>query len=187
MARMSEEQWNDLKLKITIVVILLIVGSAAYAIGPGLNKFVLHARANKTADWAPKCYYWIGRIYETTWRWPQAEEVYKEFYHNYSGDEKLLEGIGVVFEDIDYPHQDYYAMIPKWAGESRPSWVGGEGAKPHPLMAEVLMRLSKHEEEARNYIDARLYYRMVLENFPRENPAFALAEAAKKRDLSRSF
>ncbi len=191
MARMSEEQWNDLKFKITVGVILLIVGSAAYSIGPGLKKFVARARAHKTElAWAPKWYYNLGRIYEATWRKPEAEEVYKEFYHNYSGDEKLLQGIATVIEDTKYPQQDIIAFIPKWGGPGRPTWVGGEGAKPHPLLADVLMRLSRMEEEQRNYQDSRLYYRMVLDNpdvFAPGTPAHVAAEAAKKRDISRGF
>lgn len=191
MARMSEEQWNDLKFKIGVGVVLLVVGSAAYGIGPGLKKFVAHARAHKTEPWAPKWYYNIGRIYEATWRRQEALETYKEFYFNYCGDERQLPGIGLVFEETQYPHTEHYAFVPIWAAQGgRPSWIGGENAKPHPLMADVLMRLSRDEEDKRNYIDARLYYRMVLDNpdvFPPGSKAHVEAEAAKKRDIQRGF
>lgn len=188
MARMSEEQWSDLKFKITIGVILLIVGFAVYSIGPGLDSLYLkRARTHKAEPWAPKWFYNVGRIYEATGRMPKALETYKEFYFNYCGDEKQLPGIEVAFEATEWGNTENYALVPQWAGGSRPSWVGGEGAKPHPMMADVLMRLSRHEEDQRNYPQARLYYMMVLENFPAGSPAYVQAEAAKKRDVARGF
>lgn len=189
MARMSEEQWNDLKFKITVGVIVLVVVGSAYGIGPGLKKFRASAIARRTElDFAPKRLYQIGRIYEATWRPAEALETYKQFYWNYCGDEKQLPGIGVVFEELNWQWTDNYALIPMWAGTpGRPSWVGGENAKPHPLLAEVLMRLSRIEEDKRNYSEARLYYRMVLDNFPAGSQAYVAAEAAKKRDVQRGF
>lgn len=189
MARMSEEQWNDLKFKITIGVILAIIGGSVYAVGPGLSKFVDRARARKTEPWAPKWFYNVGRVYEITGREPKALEVYKEFYLLYSGDERQLPGIEVALEG--YPHQDHYALVPTWASAysegSRPAWVGGENAKPHPLMAAVLMRLSRIAEDKRDYQEARVFYRMVLHNFPEGTPTYTEAKKAEKRDISRGF
>lgn len=183
----SEEQWKDLKTKITVAVIIGIIAACGYAIGPGLMKFVDHARKHKTEPWAPKWYYNVGRIYEATWRAPKAMEVYEDFWRNYSGDEAALSDLFVMIEDIKYDTA-YPSLVPLFLSKNpNREWVGGPGAKPHPLMADVLMRLSKMEEERRQYQEARYYYSAVLYCFPSGTAAYTAAEQAKKRDLARGF
>lgn len=182
----SEEQKKDLQTKITVALVVLIVGGAIYGIGPGLSRFVDHARSHKSEPWAPKWYYNIGRVYEATWREKDALKVYQEFYTLWSGDESKYDFVTVqeqAKQELDSP-----ALVPMWAAPGREP-LGGPGAQPHPLMADVLMRLCQIEENRRDYQTARWYYTCVLVIFPQSlNPqAYARAEAAHKRDLSRSF
>ncbi|MCO5168049.1 MAG: hypothetical protein M9894_17025 [Planctomycetes bacterium] len=188
---MSEEQWNDLKFKITIAVVLLVVGGCVYAIGPGLEKFRDRARLRKTEPWAPEWYFKIGRIYEATWRMDKAVDVYQEFYLHWSGDEQQFRyELNEVLEEAKFD-LDFISFYPDVAGrytkDTRPAWVGGEGAKPHPLMAEVLMRLCRFEEDRRNYHTARYYYLVVLKCFPEGTQAHKDALAAQKRYAQRGM
>jgi hypothetical protein len=183
----SEEQWKDLKMKLTVGVIIAVIGSCVYAIGPGLEKFVDYARDNKNTDWAPRWYYNVGRVYEATWREQKARAVYEDFWKHWSGDERAIPELATMMEDIKYEAQAY-AFVPIWAVKHPDrEWIGGPGAAPHPLMADILMRLSKMEEDKRNYQEARYYYSCVLYCFPSGTDAYAAADKAKKRDLSRGF
>ena len=39
MGRMSEEQWKDLKLKFTVLLVLIAIAIPVFAVGPGLRLF----------------------------------------------------------------------------------------------------------------------------------------------------
>lgn len=191
MARMSEEQWKDFKFKIGVGVVFLIVGACAYGIGPGLEKvFLQRARLRKTEAWAPEWYYKVGRVYEATFRTDKAVKVYEEFYLNWCGDERLIPALDEVMEEskFELEHRTFFPEVAgRYTKDTRPMWVGGEGAQPHPKLADVLMRLSRYEEDRRNFHTARYYYLGVLKCFPAGTQAHTQALAAQKRYASRSM
>lgn len=189
-ARYSDEQWKDLKTKILVGIILLVVGGSAYSIGPGLEKYLDRARRQKTAEWAPRWYYNIARIYEATWRKEKARAVYEEFYLTYCGDESKIEALDAVIEETKW-NTEQRSFWPDVAGryspESRPAWVGGEDAKPHPLMADVLVKVSRMYEDERIYPQCRYAYLCVLRCFPEGTKAYEAAKKAEHRAVQRSF
>ena len=85
---------------------------------------------------------------------------------------------------------DYPCFWPEVAGrytpETRPAWVGGEDAKPHPLIADMLIRVSRMYEDDRIYPQCRYAFTAVLRCFP-GTPAHEAAQKAEKRSMSRSF
>lgn len=189
-ARYSDEQWKDMKTKLMVGIVLAVIGAAAYSIGPGLDKYLQRARLRKTEEWAPRWMYNIARIYEATWRKEKAQAVYKEFYLTYCGDESKIEALETVREDLKWDI-DFNSFWPDVALEynkdNRPAWVGGEGAKPHPLMASVLIRVSRMYEDERIYPQCRYAFTCVLHCFPNDSKNIELAQRAEKRSVSRSF
>lgn len=182
----SEEQKKDLQVKLTVGAIVLVIGLCIYAIStPGLDTIKQKLLAKPNDPQTPTWLYRIGRIYEATWRRPKAEETYRDIYYLYSGDEKSLAGIAASIEDSGWPAATY-CLVPKWENPNR-QWIGGEGAAPHPIMADVLLQLCKLSEEDRNYQEARFYYLNVLNNFPAGTEAHTKALDAEKRDKSRAF
>lgn len=195
MARYSEEQKKDMMFKLQIGVLLAVLGSIGYGLGPGLPKFLEHARKNKDKPWAPTWYLRVGRLMEATFREPQAREVYDEFYLNWSGDESQLTGLDSLEE---YYKDAYDPKLHRWLwpavatrynpdSNPRPAWIGGEGAKPHPMLAEVLMRVVRMHEGERDYGPVRHMYKAVLAVFPPDCLGYKQAEEARKRDAGRSF
>jgi hypothetical protein len=182
----SEEQKKDLQMKITIAVVVIIIGAAIYSIStPGLERLRQKAMASPTEPWAPEWMYKIARVYEATWRKDKALETYKDFYYLYSGDERRLEGIQVTIDESQFGGASY-SLIPRWENMNR-TWVGGEGAQPHPLMADVLLQMCKICEDDRNYPEARFYYMNVLNCFPAGTEVYNRAKEAEKRDKGRAF
>lgn len=194
---MSEEQWKDLKFKIQIGVFLAIVGAAIFAIGPGLVKFADHAKKHRTEPWAPKWLYNVGRLYEMTGRQDKAKAIYEDFYLIYSGDESKVDFSQVRAEmpkvrnkNEEDPNDRWYVpwVAARYTPETRPAWVGGEGAAAHPLLAMVMYRMLKMYEEDRNYMEVRYLYRAVLyTNLGAGTEGYQRMDESKKRDIVRSF
>lgn len=189
-ARYSDEQWKDLKTKVMVGLILAVIIGSGYSIGPGLDKFLDRARKRKTEEWAPRWFFNIGRIYESTWRKEKARAVYEEFYLTWCGDESKVEGLVTVAEETKY-ETEYPNFWPdvadRYTRENRPAWVGGEGAKPHPLIADMLIRVSRMYEDDRIYPQCRYAFLCVLRCFPPGTKTYEQAQQAEKRSVSRSF
>lgn len=189
-ARYSDEQWKDLKTKIVLGIILAVFVGAGYSIGPGLEKYLDRARKQKTTEWAPRWYYNIGRIYEATWRKEKARAVYEEFYLTYCGDESKNDALQTVLEETNWntEQRSFWPDVAlRYSQETRPAWVGGEGAKPHPLLADVLVRVSRMYEDERIYPQCRYAFVCVLRCFPEGTKAYEAAKKAEHRSVQRSF
>ena len=203
MARYSEEQWKEFKFKLTLLVIVVVVGGAIAAAGPGLEPiFLKRALAQKEQPWAPRWIFNVAKVMEWTFRSKRAKEIYEnEFYWNYRGNEAQEEGLARLAEEI-YPNHEnpehfryflHWQVLPYLTAtdeekRKQPEWVGGEFAKPHPLMAKVLNRVAKMYEERRDYLPMRHIHRAVQRCFKDVDPqAWAENEEAIKRDSMRSF
>jgi hypothetical protein len=180
----SEEQWKDLKLKITLAVIVAIVGASVYGVGPGLDKFAARELQHAKEPGVAKKIYNIGRMYEATWREKKALDLYQKAYYVYAGDESKLQGIAQA-QDETKMYEDSYALIPFWAG-GRPQDSFTEGQAPDPVMGDILMRVGRWQEDQRNYGEMRYLYKCVMYCFP-GSAAAKEAELGIKRDLGRSM
>ncbi len=172
-ARYSDEQWKDLKMKIQLGIVALIVGTAIFFVGPGLGKIVNYAKKNKDKPWAAKWLYNCGRLMEMTWRDDKALELYEnDFYLLYCGDESQIDWTEVQKEMAQAQGQpeklsdsDRFFLpwiAAKYTPETRPAWVGGEGAKPHPLLEAVLYRVLKFYENHRDSLRVQHIYKACL-------------------------
>ncbi len=172
-ARYSDEQWKDLKMKIQIGILALVVGTLGFLGGPGIGKIVNYAKKNKEKPWAAKWLYRCGRFMEMTWRDEQALKLYEnDFYLLYSGDESKLDW-STVQQDMANARGKGEVLLPAdrcflpWISqaftpESRPPWVGGEGAKPDPLLQDVLYRVLKYYEDHRDSLRFQHIYKACL-------------------------
>lgn len=200
--RYSEEQWKEFKFKLTLFIVVVVVGGAAAAIGPGLEPlFLKRAREKKTEAWAPRWMYNIARIEEATFRLPRAKELYEqEIYWLYRGNEAQYEPLAAMIETeyADNDDPDRYRYFLPWLvwpyldssteeGRKQPDWVGGEFAKPNPIMGRVLNRVAKIYEEKRDYIPMRHVHKVMKYSFKEDAEAWAEGEEARLRDSTRSY
>lgn len=197
-SRLSEEQKNDLKIKIQIGIFLAIVAAAIYVVGPGLPKVLEYARKNKDKEWAPRWYLRIAKTYNSTFREKQAMEVCQEFYLNWSGDESrlplddALESLYGEKYDRERDRWIWPRVACNYVGRDapkRPPWQGGEGAKPHELLPEILMMVIKQYEGERDYPPVRHILRASLAPgvFTPGTKVYKRLEEAKIRDLVRGM
>lgn len=198
-ARYSDEQWKDLKLKIQLGIVALVVGTCIFLVGPGIGKVVNYAKKNKDKPWAAKWLYNCGRIMEMTWRDEKALELYEnDFYLLYCGDESKLDW-SVVQTEAAAQRGDREKLDPtdrffipwtaaKYTPETRPPWVGGEGAKPHPLMQDVLYRVLKFYENHRESLRVAHLYKAALKTgaFSPDAEATQRMIDAERRAIMRS-
>jgi hypothetical protein len=195
-SRMSEEQKNDLKIKIQIGIFLAVILGALYAVGPGIHKFLDHARKNKDKKWAPEWYLRVAKVLHSTFREKESLKVCEEFYLVWSGDESklpLAETLEAYYGeryDKQMHHWIWPAVAQQYVGKNapkRPPWQGGEGAKPHPLLTDIMVMVIKHHEGERDYPPLRHIIRASLAAFPKETVAYKRLEEAQKRDIVRSY
>ena len=199
MARRSEEQWKDLKFKLTVLVTLALIVGAVVCVGPGLRPiFLERARKNMDKPGTAKRMYQIARLEEATMRREKAMEIYSEIYINFAGDETQMDGITKVLESLgkeDTPEEHFLApwlanqyALPGEEGEgekpARPNHT--IGPKPDPIVADALMRLGLFFEDHKDYIKTRHLFPMIKECFPGTEAAKE-ADAALLRDVQRSF
>lgn len=200
--RYSEEQWKELKFKLTLLVVILIVGGAVAGAGPGLEPiFLKRAIERKTEPWAPKWMLNIARLEEWTFRRKRAKELYEnEFYWAYRGNESINEGLAALVEEL-YSEQDdpdrWKYFLP-WkvapyldaadeAGKKQPEWIGGEFAKPHKLMGPMLLRLARMYEDDRDYISMRHIHKAVKYCFKDDAEVVTQVDEAIRRDSVRQY
>ncbi len=202
MAR-SEEQKKDLKLKLYLAATVVVVGASIYAVGPGLPKLVERQLRKPEHPTTPKFVAFAAGLFDVTYRKEQALSTIRSFYLHYSGDELNFEPLRRAAEDAHseakYPiyerfTPEHLATFLPWISSEydeearpRPKWVGGEGAKPHPKLADVLIRMARiYEYEEKNYEYAQHIYRCVKHAFP-ETEAAKSAQAGMIRAATRSF
>lgn len=202
MAR-SEEQKKDLKLKLYLAATVLVLGGVGYAVGPGLPKLVEKQLRKPEHPNTPKFVAFAAGLMDVTYRKEQALETIKSFYLLYSGDELNFEPLRLAAEEAHteskYPIHGQFApehlstFLP-WISNQydddtkrRPRWIGGEGAKPHPKLADVLIRLARiYEYEDKNYPYAQHIYRCVKHAFPGTEAATS-AQAGMIRAATRAY
>ena len=201
----SEEQKQDRKVKLTVLAVVVVLGLCVYGIGPGLGKVLDHWRLKKNDPQAPVWYYRVATIYSSTFREAKAKEVWEEFYLTYSGNEANVEGLDVALQHMemapdDWPNRHFIPWIANRYSETnpRPAWlgvssdpkaplIGGENAKPHPLLQDVLYDYGKTFEDGRNYFEARHLYSCALYCFPGGTKVATKLEAAKLRLLVKGW
>lgn len=200
--RWSDEQWKEFKFKVTLLIILVVVGLAVFAAGPGIEKFFLKpALDKKTEPWAAQRVLQVCRTMEWTARRARAHEIYEnEFYFNWRGDESKLQGlrnwVEQKYSDQDDP--DAWGYFLPWkvqpylnSEQEQPAWIGGEGASPHQLFPKGMLFLARIYEDKRDYIPMRHILRSLEECF--KTGEFTQAEEkadleeAIKRDAVRSY
>ncbi|RMG18432.1 MAG: hypothetical protein D6731_02035 [Planctomycetota bacterium] len=199
MARMSEEQKKDLKLKLALATVVVVVGGAGYLAGPGLEPvFLDYAREHKTEPWAPEWYYKCAKVMQWTFRPERAQEVFEEFYLTYGGHDWELDFEPVLEERHGDEDQAYYLpwVNAKFDGlpgideddpdikNRRPAPVSKE---PHPLLGKVLYEIGFHFERERQYYQCDHIYSVLYHMWPEGSEAHQLAVAARKRRLLSSF
>lgn len=198
-ARYSDEQWKDLKLKIQLGIVALIVGVLAYLGGPGIGRIVNYSKKNKDKPWAAKWLYNCGRFMEMTWRDDKALELYEnDMYLLYCGDESKLDWEPVQKEmafargkpdNLDPGDRFFLPWIAqKYTPETRPAWIGGEGAKPHPMLQAALYRVLKYYEDHRDSLRVQHIYKACRRTnvFPPEDEASKRMEDAERRGIMRN-
>lgn len=199
--RYSEEQWKEIKFKITLLVIVLIVGAAIAGAGPGLEPFFLkRAIAHKTEPWAAKRMLDIAKLEEMTFRRKAARRIYEEeFYWAYRGNEAANEGLQKMVEeqyasrdDVNDPERfQYFLPWKNWSyidsGTTPPPWVGGEFAKPDKYFAQGMLRLARQLEDDHDYVNMRHLHQAILYALSDDPKIKAEIEEAIKRDKSRAF
>ncbi|MGE0713229.1 MAG: hypothetical protein AB7N76_36560 [Planctomycetota bacterium] len=128
---MSEEQRKDLKLKLTLLTIVVIIGVPIAAAGPYLGKVRDHFREKAKEDPnAPHRYVQIAMLYSWTGRQAAARETCEEFWKLFMSDQEDYDSI---------PEANYckYAIhrsdgVPQsympWLLEKFP-----DGVKPEPV------------------------------------------------------
>lgn len=200
--RWSDEQWKEFKFKVTLLVILAVVGLAVAAGGPGIEKFFLKpAMDKKTEPWAAKRVLQVCQVMEWTARRQRAFEIYEtDFYFNWRGDESKLQGLKN-FVEQKYAGEDdpeAWAYFVPWQihpylgkEEPPPAWVGGEGAKPHAVFPRGMLNLIEIYEDRRTYTPMRHILHALRHCF--ETGEFTQAdvkidlEDAIKRDAMRAY
>ncbi len=197
-ARYSDEQWKDLKIKIQLGILALVVGTVVFLGGPGIGKIVNYAKKNKDKPWAAKWLYNCGRFMEMTWRDEQALKLYEnDMYLLYCGDESKLDwelvqkemanarGKGEVLEPSDRHFLPWIAQA--YTPESRPPWVGGEGAKPNPKLQDAMYRVLKYYEDHRDSLRVQHIYKACLKTgaFSPEDEATQRMLDAERRAIMR--
>jgi hypothetical protein len=198
-ARYSDEQWKDLKMKIQLGILALVVGAAAYLGGPGIGKIVNYAKKNKEKPWAAKWMYNCGRFMEMTWRDDQALALYEtEIYPLFCGDESKLDWTQVQSEMAFARGKQELSPLDRyflpWVVETyvpietRPPWIGGEGAKPNPVLQAALYRVLKHYEDRRDSLRVQHLYKACLRTgaFPPDDEASQRMLDAERRGIMRN-
>jgi hypothetical protein len=188
---MSEEQRKDLKFKVIAATILFTVLGSIYMIGPGLESVVLkRARANRDKPWAKKHVYYVGRIYEATFRDNKAKEVYeKDFYPYYCGDEEQIDAFYEVQEDTGIWADEYLYFLPwvasTYTEENRPKPLS---VKPdEEFFPEVLLQLAKIYEGEKLYQQSDHVFYCVKRVWPNNADLQERADKAIKRRAQRSY
>jgi hypothetical protein len=196
MARRSEEQWKDIKFKLTVFVVLATVVTTVVCVGPGLRPiFLERARKNLDKPWAAVHMYNIARLEEMTMRRDNAMEIYSEIYINFAGNEQELDGIERALAELGSEGDEEKYFLAPWlatqydlpgeeAENPRPNHQ--IGPKPHKMVPKALMRLGEYLEDHKDYVKTRHLFRAIKYCFPGTQEANE-AEAALLRDVQRSF
>lgn len=199
--RYSEEQWKEIKFKITLLVIVVVVGLLVVGAGPGLEPvFLKRAIERKNEPWAAKRMLDIAKLEEMTFRRKAARRIYEdEFYWAYRGNEAANEGLQKMIEeqyetrdDIDDAERYRYFLPYKvWphldAGTQPPPWVGGEFAKPDKTFAEGMLRLARQMEDDHDYVNMRHLHQAILYALSDDPKIKAEIEESIKRDKTRAY
>ncbi len=188
---MSEEQRKELKFKLIAGTILILVVGSIYMIGPGLDSVVLErARKNRDKPWAKKHIYYVGRIYEATFRDEKAKKVYEnDFYPYYCGIEYDVEEFADVQEVEGIYVEEYWAFLPwvaaAWTEETRPKPIGNKPDKE--FLPIVLLQLGKIYEGEKQYQQSDHVFYCVKYVWPDDPELQARADKAIKRRTQRSY
>lgn len=178
--RLSEEQRRARKQQLAITATLTVVLGSAWLLGPGLRRVVVpHARAHRGEPWAAEWLYRVAQLESHTLRREQAQALYVEIWRDYAGDELSNEDLLAAI-DAHYPGSDRPRSFLPWEVErspdgERPPWVGGEGAQPHPRLADALLEHALFYEDHRLYVESTYLFRMIDRCFP-GTPAAAKAQ-----------
>lgn len=186
MGRMSEEQWKDLKLKFTVLLVLIAIAIPVFAVGPGLPKILEYTRKHQKEPWAQKWYFYIGRTYEITGRDEKGLETYYEFYQLYRGDEEEHETqFEEIAEELKRP-DERLAYIPweaaKYDEDSRPPSII---PKRSEFLGKVLLQVAKQYENRRDYLPARWIWACVFKMWPAGSEEQQRAANSRKLDATR--
>lgn len=195
---MSDEAKKDLKIKITVAVIVVLVGGPLLALGPGMPSIVKHYREKRAEPDSPKRLLQCAQLMDMTMREDEAQKLYDDLYLMYSGNdweadfELVLEELGTGDDQAFYLPwlvKDYDGM--PGVDPDDPDIVNRRPAPVsstrHPIMGEVLQAKAKYLEDARLYGKCRHIYRCLFYMWPDGSPEKAAGKAAEVRHLSRSF
>lgn len=157
---MSEEQKKDLKIKVVVGAIVLVVAGTILALGPMLPKILASVRKNKKDPGAAAKYYYIGTIFKWTGRGDDAIKTYEEFWLNYVDDAAEEWDWEAVQEESKYEEE---AFIP-WkirefeeADKTKPAPIRGMTKKEKELFGKILANMAKYYRDKRDHRCDHLY------------------------------
>lgn len=184
---LSDAQRRDLKLRVSLGVLVLTLGSAVWAVGPGLERVLDHAREHQTEHWAPKRYYDVAQVMEWTFRGERAQQVYEEFYLLYCGSE-ILEEEDLFSEISDDP--EAWCFLP-WV-EQRYDEESSPRPKPlsrqrDPLLGRVLVAVGTYYEGERLYLRSEHIFACLRIHWEPGTLEYTEGQDAYRRSMLRSF
>ena len=188
----SEQQKNELKMKITIVLTLAAILTPIILLGPALPKVQQHYRENAAKDPnAPSRYIMIANIQNSTFREEDALKTLEEFYMLFMKDD---------YDIDDIPEENvskYYRNSPDPLPERWCFWVPiGDDAdtKPAPVrpatkeqVAEAMTLLANALEDKRDYLKASHIWTLLKSFYEPGSYGRKMGDDGHKRMLMRQF
>jgi hypothetical protein len=193
----SEEQKNDLKMKVGVGITLAIVGGLIYFLGPGLPTFLEEARKNREKPGSAERMYNVAKLMSMTMRDKEAQEIYDEMYLHYSGYDWEVD-FEPVMEELGYDDYAQAFYLP-WIMERFDGLPGDDdpdirnprpkpvSKEPHPLLGKVLYEKAMHFERERNYFKSNHIWSVLYNLWPSGSWENVEAGKARKRAMQRSF
>ncbi len=193
MARMSEEQKKDLKMRLTLGALALAVVGPLLLAGPLLPKVVDRYRANPSDPNAPTVFYYAGKLMISTFRKEQGVAVLEDAYILF-GDDHAVEDGGIEFtgelvEDTTFRGDEMgYYYLP-WVVDRQP-----DGIRPEPsqvadreLIGKILLAVADALEDERKYKQCRHVYACLFHLWPEGSELHQASADARLRAIMRSY
>lgn len=154
MAVMSSQQKDDLKTKIGLGIVAVVIFGPLLVLGPLLKPVVLkHYETKKLkAPGTPERFYQIATVMMNSFREEEAIKVYTKAYVLFGDDHDSgdIDFSPVLDHDTGYGIGEYY--LP-WVVEAQP-----DGVRPDPVqiadratMAKILAKLGQYYEDKKDY------------------------------------
>lgn len=185
----SEQQKEDLKMKLSIALTLAVILAPIITLGPALPKVQEHYRTNAASDPnAPARFIQIASVQNMTFREEAALKTLEEFYllfmkDNYDVDEIPEENISKYYRDVPIPER-WCFWVP----------IGDADAKPAPKreatkeqVAEAMSMVADMWEDKRDYPKSSHIYTLLRTLYEPGTFGRKAGDDGHKRMLMRQF